>query len=353
MKILQVMAGGEHGGAETAYVDITIAMHEAGFEVEAVTRPNDVRVPALAKAGIKVHTLPFGGPVDVFTTWKLSRIIKKFEPSIVQTWMTRATQKTLNWKVLKTPKPYLVVARLGGYYKIKNFWSADYFVANTPELKQHIMNGGIAEDHTRMITNFAPREVADTIVKKSDLDTPENAPVLLALGRLHKNKAHDILIRAAALLPGVYVWIAGEGEDREALEKLAADLGISERVKFLGWRTDRAALMQACDICVFVSRVEPFGNVYVQAWQSRVPVIVSDASGMKQFCRPDEDCVMVPIENPEATASAVRRVLADTALAEMIVTNGYRRFEEEFTKERCVAAYNDFYIEILTREGIL
>lgn len=58
MKILQVMAGAEQGGAETAFVDICIALHEAGERVEVVTRPNAVRVPQLEQAGIKVHTAP-------------------------------------------------------------------------------------------------------------------------------------------------------------------------------------------------------------------------------------------------------------------------------------------------------
>jgi hypothetical protein len=76
MKILQIMAGAGRGGAETAFVDITTALHEAGETIEIVTRANDIRVPALRAAGIIVHTLPFGGRVDVFTRWRLRSIIK-------------------------------------------------------------------------------------------------------------------------------------------------------------------------------------------------------------------------------------------------------------------------------------
>jgi hypothetical protein len=59
MRILQVMAGGKHGGAETAFVDMCLALHEAGEVVEIVTRANDVRVPPLRAAGLTVHTLAF------------------------------------------------------------------------------------------------------------------------------------------------------------------------------------------------------------------------------------------------------------------------------------------------------
>jgi hypothetical protein len=69
MKILQVMAGARHGGAETAFVDMCLAMHEAGEIIQVVTRRNDLRVPQLRDAGIGVHTLRFGGRLDVFTPW--------------------------------------------------------------------------------------------------------------------------------------------------------------------------------------------------------------------------------------------------------------------------------------------
>lgn len=353
MKILQVMAGGEHGGAETAFVDMCLALHEGGSEIEVVTRSNAVRVPALQKAGIKVHALPFGGKMDVFTGWKLGRIIKDFSPLIVQTWMGRATQKTPNWKALKSPQQYVTVARLGGYYNMRNFKSADYFIANTEDIKRHILEGGIKENRVRVITNFAPVEGIETPVRKIDLDTPEDAPVLLALGRLHINKAHDVLLRALVHLPGVYAWIAGEGDERAALEKLAAELNVADRVRFLGWRTDRAALLAACDICVFVSRIEPFGNVYVQAWAAKVPVVVSDAAGMQQYCHNGQDCLMVPREDAEATAQAVLQLLQDTSLQQKLVAGGYETYKAGFTKERSVSNYLDFYLEILKREGVL
>lgn len=353
MKILEVMAGNEHGGAETAFVDMCIALRDAGMDVEVVTRANPVRVPRLLEAGLKVHTLPFGGPIDIFTPWKIGRIIKEFQPLIVQTWMSRAAQKTPNWNTTKTPQRYLVVSRLGGYYKVKHFKTSDYFNTITPDLKDMLVSGGIAADKIRFINNFAETEEVEKPVTKAELDTPEDAPVLLALGRLHVNKAHDVFIKALAELPGVYGWIAGEGPARADLEKLAAELNVGDRVKFLGWRTDRAALLQACDICSFVSRIEAFGTVFLQAWAQKTPVIVSDADGPRQFCRDGEDSFVVPKNNVQALIDAVQKLLADPALREKFVANGYKRYQNEFTKERTVANYLDYFIEILNRENIL
>lgn len=353
MKILQVMAGNDHGGAETAFVDMCLAMQEAGMDIEVATRANDVRVPRLEQAGIIVHTMPFGGPIDIFTGWKLGRAIKKFSPLIVQTWMSRAAQKAPNWKYLKTSQRYLVVSRLGGYYKVKNFKSTDYFTTITPDIKRHLVDGGIEADRICAINNFAETEPVTKPVSKADFSTPEGATVLLSLGRLHTSKAYDVLLKALVDLPGVYSWIAGEGPQRAELEKMAADLGVEDRVRFLGWRTDRSALLHACDICVFASRVEPFGTVFAQAWAENVPVIVSDADGPKQFCRDGEDSLIVPKNDAAALASAIRRLINDKTLRQRLVENGQLRYQNEFTKEKSVAAYLDFFIECLKRENIL
>lgn len=353
MKILQVMAGGEHGGAETAFVDMCIAMRDAGMDVQVATRSNKVRVPALEDAGIKVHTLPFGGPIDIFTGWKLGKIIRDFKPVIVQTWMSRAAQKAPNSKSLKTDQRYLVVSRLGGYYKVRNFKSSDYFATITPDIKRHLVDGGIAPDKIRVLNNFAEMETDPVPISKEDLGTPADKPVIVCLGRLHTSKAYDVLFKALVDVPDVYAWIAGEGPERENLERLASALGVSDRVKFLGWRTDRAALLKAADICVFASRVEPFGTVFAQSWAMKTPVIVSDADGPKQFCRDGENSLVVPKEDAPALAKAINRLIGDRDLQQKLIANGYQRYVSEFTKEKSVAAYLEYFLDILKKEDVL
>lgn len=353
MKILQVMAGNDHGGAETAFVDMCLAMQDAGVDIEVATRSNPVRVPMLEKAGIKVHTLPFGGPVDIYTTWKLGRIIKDFSPVIVQTWMARAAQKTPNWSQTKTPSRYLVVSRLGGYYKVKNFKSADYFATITPDIKRHLVDGGIEEGRIRFLPNFAETDDVGAPVSRADLNTPDDVPVALCLGRLHPSKAYDVLLKAMVDVPDLYVWIAGEGPSRSELEAMAKDLGVAPRVRFLGWRTDRGALLAACDMCIFASRVEPFGTVFLQAWAAKRPVIVSDADGPKQFCHDGVDSLVVPKEDAAALAQAIQRLMGNKALQDRLVETGYQRYVNEFTKEKSVSAYLDYFLTLLRNEKIL
>jgi glycosyltransferase involved in cell wall biosynthesis len=351
MKILQVMAGAEHGGAETAFVDMCIAMHEAGENIEVVTRPNKIRVPKMQAAGIKVHTLPFGSLVDVFTPWAIQRIIQKFKPDIIQTWMSRAPLKVLKWNAKMDVPRYLVVARLGSPYKLKYFKETDYFVTITPAIRDYMMEGGFAPERIHHINNFAEVEQAGEI-NRADFGTPEHVPLLLGLGRLHDDKAFDTLIKIAARLPEVHVWIAGEGPDRGALEKMIRDLDLQERVKLIGWQTDRAGLLQEADICMFISRNEGFGTVFVQAWAQKTPIIVSDADGPRQFVRDGEDGLMCAIDDVEAFCDAVRKILDDREFAQRLTENGYKRYKAAFTKEASLQNYLQWYYTIREREHL-
>ena len=356
MKILQVMAGAERGGAETAFVDMCLALHESGEDIEVVTRKDDIRVPRLIKGGVKVHMLPFGGRWDVFTPWRLTRIIKKFQPHIVQTWMSRGAALTPAWNAsMKIPR-YLVVSRLGGYYKLKYFKSADYFTTITPDIKRHLVDLGVQSDKIRHINNFAETEIAGEetgpTLNRAAMETPEDATLLLALGRLHESKAFDTLIQAVGDLRGVYLWIAGEGPDRGKLENLIKRLGVEHRVKLLGWRQDRAALFQACDIFVFPSRYEPFGTVFVQAWAQKKPLIASSADGARQFVREGEDGLLFPIDDVESLKYSIKALIDNDNLCQKLVENGYARYQGEFTKAKSVAEYLGFYHEIRGFEGL-
>ena len=352
MKILQVMAGAEYGGAETAFVDMCIALHEAGEHVEAVTRPNAVRVPMLQDAGVKVHSLPFGGKLDVFTPWRIHKTIKEFQPDIVQSWMSRAPSKVPVWKKSMNVPRYLHVARMGTPYKLKYFKSVDYFVGITPDICEHIAQNGRSANHVRHINNFAEVEPVETPISRGDYGTPEDAILLLGLGRLHSDKAFDTLIKIAAEMPEVHVWIAGEGPAREELESLISELGVGDRVTLLGWRTDRAALLQAADMCTFISRDEGFGTVFVQCWAQGTPVVVCDSDGPRQFVRDGEDGLMAPIDDIPAIKACIQRLIDDPDLGERLVKNGLKRYQSEFTKESCLQGYLQYYYDIREREGL-
>lgn len=344
MNVLQVMAGADHGGAETYFTDLVRALHRAGLRQKAVIRANRDRAATLRDAGVETVELPFGGWLDIRTGPALRRVIADARPTIVQSWMNRATRF-----VPPHRGRFVHVGWFGGYYKVANYAACHHLVGVTPDIRRHQIDGGRDSRSAHYIPTFAETRRVDPVARES-LDTPAGVPVVLALGRLHRKKAFDVLIGAMASVPGAYLWLAGEGELRADLERLAAAAGVADRVRFLGWRTDREALLAAADLCVMPSRYEPFGTVMIEAWAQDVPLIAAAAAGPRGLIRSGENGLLVPVDDAAALAAAIGRVLADDALKVRIVSGARRDFAAGFTEEAVVRRYLDFYTRI--SEGV-
>ncbi len=325
------MGGSQVGGAEAFFVTLNRALHAYGLAIHTVLRDNPIQIADLAQAKIPYDTARFGGPTDLWTSGRLRKIASAFRPDIVLTFAGRASSHMPRGN-------YTLIGRLGGYYGLKYFKRCDYLICNAPDLVRYVVEGGWPRERVFHIPNF-PRIDEAPPVNRASLDTPEGVPVALALGRLHPNKALDVLVKAAASYSDLWVWIAGEGKERAKLENLARDLGVSERVKFLGWRTDKAALLKAADICVYPSREEPFGNVVVEAWAYEVPLVTTDSTGPAWLVRNGEDGIVTPVDDVKALAGGIRSLIADPTLAIRLVENGKKRVSESFSEEAIVAQY--------------
>lgn len=338
MRLLQVMAGARQGGAETYFVNLAIAFQAAGIEQQVVIRRHAERAAMLRQGGVEPVELKFGGALDIITPWQLRGIARRQRPDIVMTWMSRASEKM--------PRgPYPIVARLGGYYDLKHYRKADWLVANTPDIARHCVAAGFRADRVRSIANYGRFEVASP-QPRAELDTPASAPLLLAMGRLHKNKAFDVLLHSLAELPEAYLWLAGEGDERAALQALAESLGVARRVRFLGWRNDREALAAACDVYVVPSRHEPFGNVILDAWGAGKPLVASASQGPKQYVVEGESGILVPVEDHRALAAAIREVLTLPELAQKLGAAGKAQFTRDHSEAAVVATWRRFFEEV-------
>jgi len=173
---------------------------------------------------------------------------------------------------------------------------------------------------------------------------------LLAMGRLHRNKGFDVAIRALALLPpGAHLSIAGEGPERGALEALAREAGVAERVTFLGWRSDIGALLAGCDVFVCSSRHEPLGNIVLESWSAGRPVVAAAAQGPSELIADGETGLLVPVEDAEALAWAIGALLADPQRAARIAQTGRAAYERDFTEAAVVARWRDFLAAVAPR----
>ncbi len=308
MRIANLMAGAGIGGAEAFYERLTLALPGAGFEVLPVIRADAARAARLA--ALRPVQLRVGGPLDLLTKPRLRRVLRGFRPAIAMAWMNRAARHA-------PTGPWALVGRLGGYYDLKYYRHCDHLVANTQDLVRWITAQGWPAGRVHHLPNFA-----DDLHGIAPAPLPGAAPRVLALGRLHRNKGFDLLIRAMALLPRASLVIAGEGPERAALEALAREAGVADRTHLIGWRSDPGALLAACDVFCASSRHEPLGNMVLEAWSAGRPVVAAAAQGPSELIRDGETGLLVPLESPEALARGIAAVLADPARAGALAVTG-------------------------------
>ncbi|MSP83521.1 MAG: glycosyltransferase family 1 protein [Alphaproteobacteria bacterium] len=335
MRVLQAIAGAAHGGAETFFVSLVTALARAGLEQRAVIRTHPARTAALAAAAVPTVPVRFGGPLDFGSRRALRRVIADWRPTIVMTWMNRATAAC--------PRgDHVLIARLGGPYDLKYYRRCDHLIAITRGLRDRLVAEGWPGDRVHHIANFATAHAADPIDRGS-LDTPAGAPVLLAPGRLHPNKGIDVLIDAMPAIPGAYLWIAGEGPLQRVLADLVERRGLTHRIRFLGWRDDLAALYAAADMVVFPSRREPLGTVIPEAWVHGRPLVAAAAEGPVELITDGVDGLLVPVADPPALAAAINRVLEDSSLCSRLVAAGRKTHAASYTEAMIVGRYLDLF----------
>jgi glycosyltransferase involved in cell wall biosynthesis len=340
VRILHLIAGAKEGGAEYHMLENVLALAEAGVEQHVITRDhNQWRLERFRGAGVPYTIANFDKVLREPTKLVIRDTADSFKPDVLHHWMGRAgtfalkrsRERNLGW--------------YGGYYKIERFKNCAWHAGVTADIARSIVEQGVSAERTMTLNNYTSVESAPP-ASRAALNTPENAPVVLALARLHWKKGLDTLLEAMAGLPEIYLWIAGDGPLEADLKAQAAKLGVADRVRFLGWRTDRGALLAACDVVAFPSRYEPFGQVTIEAWAANKPLVTADAAGPAATVTNEVDALLVPKDNPTALRDALRRAVEDADLVKRLVENGSRAYQAHFTKTAFVRASMALYEKI-------
>jgi rhamnosyl/mannosyltransferase len=175
--------------------------------------------------------------------------------------------------------------------------------------------------------------------------------IILFLGVLRYYKGLDVLIRAMARVIGRLL-IAGQGQQGASLQTLTRELGVSDRISFLGEvsESERRLLLHACDVFVLpsIDRSEAFGIAQLEAMACGKPVVSSDLpTGVRLVNQDRVTGMLVPSGDPDALASALTQLLDDDALRAGLGKAARLRVEQEFTAERMIARTLDLYNEVL------
>lgn len=349
LKSLHIIGGRKLGGAERFYVRLVNALAARGQEVAALTIAAGEIDAALDPAVRRFHA-PLAGVWDLWSRWRIGAAVRQFRPAVVQTYMGRATRLTH----LPRGGEAVHVARLGGYYNLKGYRHAHAWVGNTLGIRDYLVAQGLPPERVFYLGNFvdpAPPVPAETLLAlRRQWGIPPEARVLLGLGRLHPNKGFADLLEAFARLPQqpqerpLWLAIVGDGPLRETLHAQCGRLGIGGRVIWAGWQFDPSPWYQMAEIFVCPSRHEPLGNVVLEAWANRVPVVSAAAQGPVELITDGTDGLLAPLADAPGLARRLAEALAlPAARRQAMIDAGLARVNGDFGEDAILAGYLALY----------
>lgn len=177
---------------------------------------------------------------------------------------------------------------------------------------------------------------------------PEDAFVVGGTSRLYPGKNVAMIIQAIALLPAAcHLLIAGDGPERPALEQLARALGVAARVHFVGVVTDIARAYRAMDLFVLTSQVrEGWSVALVEAMGFAVPVVATAVGANVEAVREDTGW-LVPSDDADALARAVRQAMADPQRLRRMGATGRARYLQSWTAAHMAQGFERVYRQLL------
>ncbi|HET7619375.1 MAG TPA: glycosyltransferase [Vicinamibacterales bacterium] len=223
--------------------------------------------------------------------------------------------------------------------------AATRVVANSAAAARQLETEGVPSSRIRVIPNGVALERFEPHTFRGPVTT------VTTIANLREEKAHEVLLCAAAILrerhPRLRYVVAGDGPRRAALERMAADLGIGDRVDFLGHREDVPELLARTDVYVLPSRSEAFPNGAIEAMAAGVPVVASAVGGLLDLIEDGRTGVLVPVGDPQALAAALDGLAESPAHAAALGRAARAEVERRYRFDRMVAAFERLYFDEL------
>lgn len=202
-------------------------------------------------------------------------------------------------------------------------------MAKRPMLQKNMRRfGGV-------VYNMAPLAHKNTPpVARESLGLQTDAVVLIYTGRLVDDKGIPYLLEAVAQTShSQQLLLVGDGGDRERYEQRCCELGIADRVHFLGYREDVFALLAASDIFVFPTLHENLSNALLEAGTMSLPFIATNVGGNPEVIDDGVEGILVPIRDSQALAEAIEDLTIHPDKRKAMGANAYRKMEEKFAPD--------------------
>ncbi len=227
-------------------------------------------------------------------------------------------------------------------------------VAVSPGILRQLLACGYSEPHSCLIRNVTtiPEPIAEAEAMRrevrEELGLSPDTWLGLAAGRLVTVKQFEVLLRAVPLmttppLDRAVVLLAGDGDRRPALEQLASELGIAERVRFLGWRDDLQRLITAADCAISTSRSESSPVFLIEAMSMAQPVVAADAEDVVALIKDGENGLLFRVGASEELVEKMILLTQEPALRSRLGAAAREHIKEIFNNDRSISQMVDLY----------
>lgn len=336
MKILFVITSLRNGGAEHLVADLLPRMKEEGHEMELAIfdgTPTSLK-KIISNEGIKIHTLGNGAwqmwnPLHVF---RIREIIKKGNFDIVHTHNSPAQLLTA-FAGVKDLSKFVTTehnthnrrrgTRWGNFLDNRIYSSYHHIVCVSEQTKYNLFNHvSVDPKKVTVIPNGIDLKRFNSFpseCKGQDIPAvPSGSKIVFMAGAFRKQKDQQTLIKAMQHLPDYFIlWLAGGWFLRKECEKLSLDLGISDRVCFLGERNDIPKLLKTADIVILSTHYEGMSLSAIECMASGKPFIASDVPGVKEIAT--GAAMLVPEGDDKALADAIFEISINQSVADSII----------------------------------
>jgi glycosyltransferase involved in cell wall biosynthesis len=361
--VLHLSSSSGPGGAERVACAIAASLDPAKYRsLVGLFRPGWLKDQCECR-GLATYVMSNDG----FMNWKWMRecyqLVKKERVDLIQAHEFDAIVH--GWVVAKMAGIPLVATVHGKIYfweRVRRRWAYRFVSRSTTmvtvseDLKRFIVKQtGMPEGRVQVIYNgvdAAPTpDTAQVVRCRRDLQFPDEDLVVGIVGNLYPIKGHRYLLEAIPQIlkacPKTTFIFIGRGELDVSLKAKAKELGIDEKVRFLGLRQDVPILLAVMDVFVMPSLSEGLSIALLEAMACGKPVVVTQVGGNPEVVVQGSTGILVPSENPPALAEALTALLADTEMRRQYGEQGRRRQVDLFSLNAMTRAYEQSYDRVL------
>lgn len=341
------------GGAEQVLQTLVGGLSEE-WEVRVVGASAEIcaRI-ASARPGTRWLAVRSGPRWDPRSVHRLRRIFISMSPDVVHvnlTWPLASWHAQLALLTVRAPVVVLhehlpIPFRHRVYRVIKRVLSR--------RADCHVVVSAAAADRLAGDTRLVRRRLT---VVPNGVEVPENSlvgrprsspPVVVSIGRLTPQKGFDVLVQALPLVSDVELRVVGARavEETEALERLADACGVGDRVRVLPWTDRLPDVLPEADVVAIASRAEAAQLVLLEALAAGLPVVSTRVGSAEEILGRLDERLLVPVEDVDALAGALRLVLSDSALREDVAARGRALVMNEYTTAAVCSRFEELYLE--------